>query len=69
MSITDSHFVWVDFYKGPGIPSNTEQCSIELPLSTDPIKAMMSILFAFLGHNFKPTVLIMSSVILALHYQ
>ena len=70
MSVTDSHFVWIsDFYKGPGIPSNTEQCSIELPLSTDPLKAMMSTLFTFMGHNFMPTVLTMSSVILTLHYQ
>jgi len=70
MNIADSHFVWIsDFYSGPGIPYSTEHCSIELPLTTDPLKALMNTLFTFLGHNFMPTVLTISGVILALHYQ
>jgi len=36
-----------DYYSGPGIPYSTEHCSIELPVTTDPLKRLMNTSFTF----------------------
>lgn len=70
IDVASSQHVWIsDLFHGPGIPLASEQCSIELPLSTDPLNALMNALLSHMKHNFMPAVLTLASVILVLHYQ
>ena len=70
LSMDESQYVWIsNVFTGPGVPCASEQCQIELPLTTDPLKGLMSSLYAYMQHNFMPCVLTVSSVILTLHYQ
>ena len=54
---------------GLGVASNTEQCSIELPLTTDPLCSLMETLRDRMSYNFMPCVMTLVSTILSLHYQ
>lgn len=47
----------------------SEECNIELPLTTDPLHSLMASLRLHFEHNFMPCVLVMASVVIALHYQ
>ena len=70
IDIRESQYLWIsDFHSGPGIPLPSEQCTIQLPLSTDPLRSLVNSLFLYMGHNFMPAIMTISSVILALHYQ
>lgn len=70
INISESQYVWIsDLFSGPGIPSSSEGCTIELPLNSDPLRYLMNSLLIHMDHNFMPSVLTISSVILALHYQ
>ncbi len=70
MSIESSRYVWIGhMFCGAGVARDTDQCRIELPLTTDPLCALLERLKVHYGHNFMPCVLTMAATILALHYQ
>ena len=59
----ESKYIWIsDIFNGLGIPSSSEQCSIEFPLSSDPLRCLMSSLLVHMQHNFMPAVLTILSV-------
>lgn len=65
-----SKFVWIgDMYSGPGVAKCDDQCSVELPLSTSPLRELLVQLKATMQHNFIPCILTMASGILVLHYR
>lgn len=69
INISENQYLWIsDLFSGPGIPSSSERCTIELSLNSDPLRYLNSLLI-HMDHNFMPLVLTISSVILALHYQ
>ncbi len=58
--IKGSPYVWIgDIFIGHGVARDTDQCSIELPLTTDPLCTLMECLRVRYGHNFMPCVLTM----------
>ena len=66
----NSSFVWIgDVFIGPGIASQKDECSISLPLSSDPLNHLLRKLQEVLKHNFMPCVLLMASGILCLQYE
>ncbi len=46
-----------------------EPCTIELPLTTDPLLSLIDQLRIDFSHNFIPCIMTMASAILTLHYQ
>lgn len=70
VALEDSRYIWIGHvFTGKGVASNTDQCTIELPLMTDPLCALMEALKIHFGHNFVPCVMTMASAVLALHYE
>lgn len=71
--ITDpasSEYIWIGHvFSGPGVAVNAQQCKIELPLTTDPLCALLQTLRVRMCHNFIPSVMTMGATVLALHYQ
>ena len=64
-----SKYVWIgDVFDGPGVARSYQQCSIELPLSADPLCDLVANLEGSMEHNFLPCVLTMASGIIILHY-
>ena len=58
MSMEESRYVWIgNMYKGAGIASSSLQCSIELPLTTNPLNELFTILRSCMQHNFLPCLL------------
>ena len=69
IAINDSRYVWIgDVFCGDGVASATDQCAIELPLTTDPLCSLMASLRDHYQHNFVPCVMTMAAGILCLHY-
>lgn len=65
-----SDFVWIGHvFSGPGVAASTQECKIELPLTTDPLCNLLETLRVQMAHNFLPSVMTMAATILALHYQ
>ena len=65
-----SKYVWIGhLFDGPGVARSHQQCSIELPLSADPLCDLMANLEGSMQHNFLPCVLTMASGIIILHYR
>ena len=70
VAIDDSCYIWIGhIFNGPGVASHAEECSIEHPLTTDPLCALMESLQAHFSHNFVPCVMAIASAIFVLHYQ
>ena len=70
VSTDESSYIWISHvFTGPGVAPNVQECSIELPLQTDPLCALMESLKAKYSHNFLPCVLAMASAVFVLHYQ
>jgi hypothetical protein len=70
ISVEQSKHVWIgDIYRGPGVASTLDQCTIELPLSTEPLTVLLLALKESMKHNFIPCVVTISGAIMALHYQ
>ena len=66
----ESNYIWIGYvFAGQDIAHDTDQCTIELPLTTDPLCALMKTMKLHYGHNFIPSVMTMASAILALHYE
>ena len=69
LSSVESRYIWIGHvFMGQGVACDTEQCTIELPLMSDPLCTMMTKVKQCYGHNFFPCVLTMASSIIALHY-
>ena len=58
-----------DLYTGQGVAQQSEECIIEMPLSTDPLCTLVQSLKVHFEHNFIPCILTMASSVIALHYQ
>ena len=64
-----SKYVWIGhLYDGPGIASCKTACSINLPLSTDPLWNMVTWAKTHLKHNFILSMMIVGSSVMFLHY-
>ena len=69
-SADQSKHVWIgDIYHGAGVSSELDQCTIELPLSTEPLTILLAALRESMKHNFLPSVITMAGTIMALHFQ
>lgn len=65
----ECHSVWIShLYKGPGAAHHDSACSIELPLSTEPLHLLLMLLKSIMGHNFIPALMTLGSCAMALHY-
>ena len=70
VEVEDSMYVWIGHvYDGPGVAKSSDECAIELPLTTDPLSNLMTTLQRHFKHNFFPCVMTMAASILALHYK
>ena len=66
----DSQYIWIGhIFNGPGVACDSEECTVELPLSTDPLCSLIEGLKSHTKHNFIPFVMTIAGTILALHYQ
>ena len=69
-SADQSKHVWIgDIYHGAGVASELDQCTIELPLSTEPLTILLAALRESMKHNFLPSMITMTGTIIALHFQ
>ena len=70
IAMEESNYIWIGHvFAGQGVAHDTDQCTIELPLTTDPLCALMKTMKLHYGHNFIPSVMTMASAVLALHYE
>ncbi len=70
ISAEQSKHVWIgNIYHGPGVASSLDQCTIELPLRTEPLAVLLLALKQSMKHNFFPCLITMAGSIMALHYQ
>lgn len=58
-----------DVFVGSGIPSPSASCTLTPPLSTNTLTPLLRALELHLGHNFFPSLLLIGSAALVLHYQ
>ena len=64
-----SQYVWIShLYEGAGIAKSKEACDIELPLTTKPLEQMIELLQVTMQHNFVPSLLVLGSCAMSLHY-
>lgn len=67
ISVEDSQHVWIGYIcHGPGVASESDRCSIELPLSTEPLTVLLE---DAMKHNFFACITTMAGTVLALHFQ
>ena len=60
--------MWIgDLYTGVGVAAASEQCDIELPLTTDPLRELLSVLEVTAKHNFLPCLLTIAGVFCYFH--
>ena len=58
VSMEASQFVWIgDIYQGVGVVAGTCQCAIHVPLTTDPLIELLTLLRESAQHNFISSVL------------
>ena len=56
-----SSYVWIgDIFQGVGVATASQQCKIQLPLTTDPLNELLMMLRDSAEHNFIPTVLMIA---------
>ena len=66
---SESSHIWVGhMYEGPGIAPQHTACSIQLPLTVQPLSVLLEYLRTTMGHNFLPALMVMGSCVMALHY-
>ena len=69
LDISQSKYTWIGhLYEGPKIAPQVTACQIQLPISTAPLKEMLMWAEDNLKHNFIPSVLVVGSFAMALHY-
>ena len=55
-------------FDGPGIASEREACPIKQPLTAESLHALVQHLAATMEHNFMPSLMVLGSCAMALHY-
>lgn len=69
ISKEESDYIWIGhLYSGPGVADNSSACKIQLPLSIKGLKSLLENLKVIMKHNFFPSLLMIASFSLALHY-
>ena len=65
-----SKYAWIgSLYNSPGVvPKATTACPIVLPLSAEPLTLVLKWLQQNILHNFIPSLLVVGSFAMALHY-
>ena len=70
ISNCESKHVWIgSVFNGPGIPPQSAECKIILPLSIDPLNSLIKVLALRFHHNFYPALLLFGATCFVLHYQ
>lgn len=65
-----SKYIWVgDMYEGPHIAPHHTACPVKLPLTTSPLHSLLEHLKSMMKHNFYPSVMVLGSCAMAMHYQ
>ena len=60
--------MWIsDVFEGSGVAADSQQCSITLPLTTQPLR-LLEMLRNHMENNFFPSVLTIAGAVFALHY-
>lgn len=68
--VEESQHIWIgDIFDGKGVASDSQQCVIQTPLTTLPLRALLEKLQLIMQHNYYPAVLTVASAIMALHYR
>ena len=66
---SQSQYMWIShLFDGPGIASQREACPIKQPLTTESLHALVQHLAATMEHNFVPSLMVLGSCAMALHY-
>ena len=70
ITMEESQYVWIDdVFAGDGVAPVVDQCAIELPLTVDPLCALLAVLRKHFKHNLFPCVMMMAAGVLSLHFQ
>ena len=65
-----SKYVWIsDIFNGTGVAAESQECAIQLPLTTRPLRHLLQVLKGAMKHNFIPCVLTMAGTVMALHFE
>lgn len=65
-----SSYIWIGrVYSGAGVASRVDECTITLPLTSNPLQELLQRMKSLLKHNFMPAVMVMASTVMSLHYQ
>ena len=63
--IEESRYIWIsNVYNGVGVADAAQQCKIELPLTSDPLKSLLDVLRETSQHNFIPSLLLIAGIYL-----
>ena len=63
-TLEGSHHVWIgNIFRGTGVASATQQCSIQFPLTAKPLSELLHALCPAMAHNFFPCVITMAGMI------
>lgn len=61
----ESRYVWIsNVYSGLGVADATQQCNIELPLTSDPLRVLLGLLREASQHNFIPSLLLIAGILI-----
>lgn len=62
--IEESQYIWIsNLYNGVGVADAAQQCKIELPLTTDPLRSLLGVLRETSQHNCFPNLLLIAGII------
>ena len=62
--VSVSQHVWLGhMFRGPGVADENLKCSINLPLTTKPLKDLLHVLKRVMKHNFIPCILTMAGIV------
>ena len=65
--IEESRYIWIsNVYNGLGVAAEAQQCKIELPLTSDPLRNLLGILRETSQHNFFPSLLLIAGILILL---
>ncbi len=68
--VTQSKYVWIGHtFEGTGVAAESQQCTVELPLTTQPLHQLLWGLQVAMKRNFYPCILTMAGTLMAFHYQ
>ena len=61
--IEESRFIWIsNVFNGVGVADAAQQCKIELPLTSDPLRSLLAVLREASQHNFIPSLLLIAGI-------